>query len=140
MRKKLYLVGIDAAPLWLIKENINKYKLSGFGRFFKDGALTNMESTLPPMTGPSWPSIYTGFRPGDHGVPEFLEMEPSYTKSVVYYNPEIKEPFWEKLARNGYKSLIITPAMLVKPTKSENRGTHGGMSPEEMEIPILKVG
>ncbi|MEM3883809.1 MAG: alkaline phosphatase family protein [Methanothrix sp.] len=120
MRKKLYLVGIDAAPLWLIKENINKYKLSGFGRFFKDGALTNMESTLPPMTGPSWPSIYTGFRPGDHGVPEFLEMEPSYTKSVVYYNPEIKEPFWEKLARNGYKSLIITPAMLVKPTKSEN--------------------
>jgi len=26
------------------------------------------------------------------------------------------------------------------PRMSENRGTHGGMSPEEMEIPILKVG
>jgi predicted AlkP superfamily phosphohydrolase/phosphomutase len=99
---------------------LSKYKLSGFGRFFKEGTLTNMESTLPPMTGPSWPSIYTGFKPGDHGVPEFLEIESSYTKSVVYYDPSIKEPFWEKLARNGYKSLIITPAMLVKPSTSEN--------------------
>ncbi len=116
----MYLVGIDAAPLWLIKENLSKYKLSGFGSFFKDGTITNLESTMPPMTGPSWPSIYTGFKPGDHGVPEFLEMGKDYTKSVVYYNPEIKEPFWEKLARNGYKCLIITPAMLVKPTQSEN--------------------
>ncbi len=72
------------------------------------------------MTGPSWPSIYTGFKPGDHGVPEFLEIEPNYTKSVVYYDTSIKEPFWEKLARNGYTSLIVTPAMLVKPTANDN--------------------
>ncbi len=120
MAKKLYLIGIDAAPLWLLKENLNKYKLSGFGKFLNDGVLTNMESTLPPMTGPSWPSIYTGFKPGDTGVPEFLKMESNYTKSVVYYNPEIKEPFWEKLAKQGYECLVITPAMLVKPSSNKN--------------------
>ncbi|MCL4372033.1 alkaline phosphatase family protein [Candidatus Marsarchaeota archaeon] len=120
MPKKLYLVGIDAAPLWILKENLSKYKLSGFGEFFRKGLLMDMESTLPPMTGPSWPSIYTGFRPGDHGVPEFLRMEPSYTKSVAYYDPTIKKPFWEALAENGHKCLVITPAMLVRPTANEN--------------------
>ena len=119
-RKKLYLIGIDAAPLWLLKENANKYRLGGFKEFMENGVLANLDSTLPPMTGPSWPSIYTGFRPGEHGVPEFLKMEPNYTKSVVFYDPSIKAPFWDKLARYGVKSLIITPAMLVHPSNEPN--------------------
>lgn len=94
--------------------------MGGFEEFIKNGALTNMESTMPPMTGPSWPSIYTGFRPGKHGVPEFLKMEPNYTKSVVYYDPKIKAPFWDSLSQNGLKSLVITPAMLVEPSTEPN--------------------
>ena len=119
-RKKLYLVGIDAAPLWILKNYYKKRRFDGFAKLFKDGVLTNLKSTIPPMTGPSWPSIYTGFRPGDHGVPEFFKLEPSYTKTLVFYDPKIKEPFWEKLARRGLKSLVVTPAMLIKPTESKN--------------------
>ena len=91
MAKKLYMIGIDSAPLWIIKEYYKKRNFSGFEAIMDDGVLKEMESTLPPMTGPSWPSIYTGFRPGDHGVPEFLKMESNYTKDVVYYDPGIKE-------------------------------------------------
>lgn len=118
--KKLYIIGIDAAPLWIIRDYHRKGSLEGFSEIINKGALTYMESTLPPMTGPSWPSIYTGFRPGDHGVPEFLKMEPDYTRSVVYYDPGIKPPFWESLAHKGFKSLVMTPAMLVKTTSSRN--------------------
>ncbi len=117
---KLYIVGIDSAPLWILKDHYKRHRLDGFSKLIKDGVLTNLESTIPPMTGPSWPSIYTGVRPGEHGVPEFFRLESSYTKTLVYYDPKIKEPFWEKLARRGLRSLVVTPAMLVRPSESKN--------------------
>jgi predicted AlkP superfamily phosphohydrolase/phosphomutase len=119
-RRKLYIVGIDAAPLWILKDYYKKRRFDGFANLMKDGVLMDLESTIPPMTGPSWPSIYTGYRPGDHGVPEFFKLESSYTKTLVYYDTKIKEPFWEKLARRGLKSLVVTPAMLVRPSESKN--------------------
>ncbi len=118
--RKLYLIGIDAAPLWIIKENYKKYKMDGFARFFDEGILTELESTLPPMTGPSWPSMYTGVRPGVHGIPDFFTLKSNYTKEVAYYDPEIIEPFWERLGKDGIRSLLITPAMAVRLPKSEN--------------------
>ena len=119
-RKKLYLIGIDSAPLWIIRDFRRKYSLEGFEEFIDKGVLMDMESTMPPMTGPSWPSIYTGYRPGEHGVPEFLKLEPNYTKSVVYYDPSIKPPFWDRLSRRGLRSLVVTPAMLVRPSEEPN--------------------
>jgi predicted AlkP superfamily phosphohydrolase/phosphomutase len=119
-RKKLYLIGMDSAPLWIIKDFYKEYKMRGFGEFLDRGVLTDMESTMPPMTGPSWPSIYTGVRPSEHGVPEFFRMEPNYTKSVVYYDPSIRAPFWDKLSANGLKSLVVTPAMLVQTRDDPN--------------------
>jgi len=125
-KKKLYLIGIDSAPLWIIKDFYKRRKFEGFESLIKDGALMNLESTLPPMTGPSWPSIYTGFRPGAHGVCEFFKLEPSYTKTLVYYDPKIKMPFWERLAEHGLKSLLVTPPMLVRPSESPNIDTLSG--------------
>jgi predicted AlkP superfamily phosphohydrolase/phosphomutase len=117
---KLYLIGIDAAPGWIIKDFYKTHKLQGFVKFMEEGAFTDLESTLPPMTGPSWPSIYTGFRPSGHGVPEFLRMKSNYTKDVVFYDPTIREPFWTKLSGHGIRSLVMTPAMLVRPYDDEN--------------------
>ncbi|MDE1865234.1 MAG: alkaline phosphatase family protein [Candidatus Micrarchaeota archaeon] len=118
--KKLYVIGIDAGAGWIIHDFRKKRRLGGFEKFMESGAFTDLESTLPPMTGPSWPSIYTGFRPGMHGVPEFLRMEPNYTKTVVFYDPNVREPFWTKLSRHGIKSLVMTPAMLVRPQEDRN--------------------
>ncbi|MCL5412107.1 MAG: alkaline phosphatase family protein [Candidatus Marsarchaeota archaeon] len=112
----LYIIGIDSAPLWIIKRFHRGMRMRGFSEFIERGALTDMESTMPPMTGPSWPSIYTGVRPGRHGVPEFLRMEPNYTKSVVYYDAAVRRPFWDTLAMNGVRCLVMTPAMAVTPS------------------------
>ncbi len=119
-RKKLYLIGIDAAPLWIIKDNYAKYKMKGFAKFFETGVLTELESTLPPMTGPSWPSMYTGVRPGVHGIPDFFTLKSNYTKEVAYYDPDLCEPFWEVMGRSDLRSLLVTPAMAVRLPKSKN--------------------
>lgn len=119
-KRRLYMIGIDSAPLWIIRDFYKKRNFSGFEELMKTGVLMDLESTLPPMTGPSWPSIYTGFRPGEHGVCEFFKLEPSYTKTLVYYDPRIKMPFWERLSEHGLKSLLVTPPMLVTPPNSPN--------------------
>ncbi len=109
--KKFYLIGIDSAPLWLIKELVEKYDLQGFKKIIQKGSLLELKSTLPPMTGAAWPTIYTGKNPSEHGVPDFFEMKKDYTPELAFYNPEKSEPFWKNIAENFGRCLIITPAM-----------------------------
>ena len=118
--KKLYMVGIDSAPLWLIKELTENGIAAGFSRFLKNGSISEMESTLPPMTGAAWPSIYTGLPPGEHGVPDFFEIKGDYSQQLIFYDPRQNPPFWELLAESGLRCLVITPATDTKLSDNGN--------------------
>ena len=118
--KKLYIIGIDSVPVWIIKAACKKYKLAGFQRFFDSGFIGTMESTLPPVTAAAWPSIYTGTSPGRHGVMEFFSIDKDYSKRLMYYDSDKNRPFWSVLSDKGLKSLVITPAMVLKPTSDMN--------------------
>jgi len=120
-RKKLYLIGIDSAPLWLIEKLSKKHRMTGYERFMKSGGvLREMESTLPPVTAAAWPTIYTGLEPSEHGVMDFLCIDANYSKQLIYYNPAKHPPFWDKLAKKGLRSLVITPAMGLQKSESKN--------------------
>ena len=86
MGKKLYLIGIDAAPLWLIKKFSQEKNMTSFNKMIKENDLIEMESTLPPMTGAAWPTIYTGLNPGKHGVPDFFVMKNDYTPDLAAFH------------------------------------------------------
>ncbi|MDE1870091.1 MAG: alkaline phosphatase family protein [Candidatus Micrarchaeota archaeon] len=119
-RRKLYLIGVDAAPLWAILELSQKYEMKGFSRFLKGGTLNELESTLPPVTAAAWPSIYTGLEPKDHGVMDFVYLDRNYVKQLIYYDSKKNPPFWDKLAKSGVRSLILTPAMVLTLSDSKN--------------------
>ncbi len=112
-RKKLYLIGIDAAPLWLLEELKNRRGMEPFNMLLKEGRLQLLESTLPPMTGAAWPTIYTGLTPGEHGTPDFFVIKKDYVKDVVYYDADTYPPFWKAFADKGLRSLLITPATVI---------------------------
>ncbi|MDE1855904.1 MAG: alkaline phosphatase family protein [Candidatus Micrarchaeota archaeon] len=120
VRKKLYLIGVDSAPLWLIEKLQKKHGMHGFEKFAKEGMLRNLESTLPPVTAAAWPSIYTGLEPGEHGVMDFLCIDSKYSKQLIYYDPSKFPPFWDTLAKKGLRSLVITPAMSLQKSPSDN--------------------
>ncbi|MDE1823202.1 MAG: alkaline phosphatase family protein [Candidatus Micrarchaeota archaeon] len=119
-RKKLYIIGIDAAALWIIKENYKKYNLKGFEQFIRNGTLENMKSTLPPITPVAWPSIYTGLEPREHGIMDFFCIDKEYTKQLLYYDVAGKQPFWDALSDHGIRSLVITPPMVVNLNRKRN--------------------
>ncbi len=119
-KTELHIVGIDAAPLWIIRVLSKKYGLKGFQSIMRDGKLRNLESTLPPMTGAAWPSIYTGMPPSKHGLMDFFTINKDYEKQLVYFDESVAEPFWKTLSKQGSRSLIITPAMVIRPTMDPN--------------------
>ena len=109
-KKTLYMVGMDSVPLWVLEELEDEKGMEPFRKLLSQGCITDMRSTLPPMTGPAWPSIYTGLEPRDHGVPDFFVMKKNYAPDIVYYNSADVPPFWQELAKNGIRCLVITPA------------------------------
>ncbi len=119
-KKKLYLIGIDSAPLWIIKDLYRKHGMDGFGAFFENGVLKNMKSTLPPLTPVAWPSIYTGLEPGEHGVMDFFCIDKEYTKQLLYFDAEANRTFWDIAAGRGLKSLIVTPPDVLKISNNRN--------------------
>jgi predicted AlkP superfamily phosphohydrolase/phosphomutase len=118
--RKLYIIGVDSAPVWVIKELNSRFRLGGFARFMEDGVLMDLESTLPPITAAAWPSIYTGLAPAEHGVMNFFTVDRNYTKQLMFYDPYKHPPFWEAVADSGLKCLIVTPAMVTEPSSNPN--------------------
>ena len=144
--KKLYLIGIDSAPLWLLEKLYKKHGMGGYEKFMRSGILKEMESTLPPVTAAAWPTIYTGLEPAGHGVMDFLYIDGNYSKQLIYYNSAKHPPFWDKLAKKGVRSLVITPAMGLTKSESKNVDMITGWpleprySSKEMEAAARKFG
>ena len=115
------MVGVDSAPLWIVKYLCDKYHMRGFDTFFKDGFINEITSTLPPLSGPAWPSIYTGLEPREHGIIDFLSLGKNYEKADLLFLDTVRHPpFWDTLSDSGLKSLVITPVMIIKPSINEN--------------------
>ena len=120
--RKLIIIGIDSAPLWLLKKFSAEHdKKDGFSEVFGFGkrGVMDLESTIPPMTGAAWPSFYTGLQPSKHGSMDFFVLDRHYTKQLVYFDNS-KGAFWDILGRRGFESFIITPPMAVSPSSEKN--------------------
>ncbi len=119
-KKVLYLIGIDSAPVSIVAKLTKKYKMHGFEKVMTQGVLTDLESTLPPITAAAWPSIYTGLTPGQHGVMNFFYLDKDYNRQLTFYDTDRNPPFWDTLGDSNIHSLIITPAMVTEPSKNRN--------------------
>ncbi|MDE1825244.1 MAG: alkaline phosphatase family protein [Candidatus Micrarchaeota archaeon] len=119
-QKKLYMVGIDSAALWILEQSKNEKGMEPLKNFISKGRLREIESTMPPMTGPAWPTIYTGKQPSVHGVPDFFYMKRDYTPDIAFFDSDSCRPFWDELAESGCKCLLITPAMQTRIDNTPN--------------------
>lgn len=94
--------------------------MKGFDYLIKSGKLTNLESTIPPVTAAAWPTIYTGKAPGEHQVMDFIKIDKNYDRQLIYFDPQMHQPFWDQLAKRGLRNLVITPPMVLH--KSNQKG------------------
>jgi len=73
---RVLIVGLDGATWDLADPWIAAGDMPVLGRLVQEGATAPLNSTMPPMTLPSWSSMLTGCNPGRHGIFDFVRKVP----------------------------------------------------------------
>ena len=122
---RILVIGIDGATFDLIRPWIEQGDLPNLARLMSEGAHGLLESTLPPVTSPAWPTFATGKNPGKHGVFDFIR--PLGGEFELVNASSLRVPtLWEMLSRAGRKVGIMN-VPVTYPPKPVNGFVIGGM-------------
>lgn len=107
-RKKVLLVGWDAADWDIINPLVDAGEMPGIASIINEGVMGNLATLEPPFSPMMWTSIATGKRPDKHGILGFVEPLPdgSGIRPVSSLSRKCKA-IWNILMQNGYKSHVI---------------------------------
>ena len=76
-KKKLLLIGWDAADWNVISPLMDEGKMPNMQKLVDNGVIGNMATLYPPLSPMLWTSIATGKRPYKHGIYGFSEPVPN---------------------------------------------------------------
>ncbi|MCK4831862.1 MAG: alkaline phosphatase family protein, partial [Anaerolineales bacterium] len=101
-KHRILVLGVDGATFDLIEPWAAAGYLPNFARLMAGGVHGELESTLPPVTSPAWPSFMTGCNPGKHGVFDFIR--PQGDGFGLVNSTSIRQPtIWQILSDAGLK-------------------------------------
>ena len=99
---RVLIFGVDGATLNLIRPWAEAGFLPNMSRLMNNGTSGELESTLPPVTSPAWPTFMTGCNPGKHGVFDFIR--PQGDGFDIVNATSIRRPtIWQILSQAGKK-------------------------------------
>jgi len=148
---RAFVLGIDGVPWDLIQKWIKRGELPNLGRLREGGVAAPLDSTTPPTTPTSWPSIATGVWPDKHGIYGFQRLESDYTQEMNTSANLERPPLWEQLSPAVVGNVPMTyPACefdgtlvsgMIAPSINE-RFTHPSELAREIdkEIPNYRIG
>jgi predicted AlkP superfamily phosphohydrolase/phosphomutase len=105
-KKKLVIIGIDAADYGLVSKLLENQELPRLSRMAGDGNFSCLKSVMPPNTAPGWTSITTGVNPGKHGIYYFYNFStspPTIINSTNGSAPRI----WDYVGASGGRSVVV---------------------------------
>lgn len=122
---RVLAIGIDGATFDLIRPWADDGDLPNLARLMAQGAHGPLESTLPPVTSPAWPTFATGKNPGKHGVFDFIR--PLGGRFELVNASSLRAPtLWQILSRAGRKVGIMN-VPVTYPPQPVNGFIIGGM-------------
>ena len=107
-KKKLLLIGWDAADWKIIGPLMAKGHMPALKKVIENGVYGNMSTMNPPYSPMLWSSVATGKTPDKHGVLGFIELLPDL-KGVrpVTANSRKSRAVWNILHNKGYTSNLV---------------------------------
>lgn len=126
MKEKVLVIGLDGATFDLIMPWMKKGELPNLKKFKEKGIYGNLESTVPPLTGPAWSSFMTGKTPGKIGVFDFVG------ESGVVTSQSIKDRrIWDIIGERGKRSVLVNIPVTYPPRKINGFVITGLLTPSE---------
>jgi predicted AlkP superfamily phosphohydrolase/phosphomutase len=127
---KLLIIGLDGATFDLIRPWAAEGKLPTLAKLMQDGVTGNLESTLPPVTSPAWPTFMTGKNPGKHGVFDFIRPRAG-TFDMVNASQIKGKLLWEILSEAGYSVGVLNVPITYPPRQVNGYLIPGLLSPDQ---------
>jgi predicted AlkP superfamily phosphohydrolase/phosphomutase len=130
---KVLVLGLDGATLDLIRPWSEEGKLPALKALMDRGAWGPLESTVPPMTSPAWPSFATGKYPAKHGVFDFVSAH-SGSYNVVNATAVRAPSLWELLSAHGKRVGVINVPVTYPPRPVHGFMISGLLSPSGAQV------
>lgn len=108
-KKKVVLIGWDAADWLIIKPLLDSGKMPALAKLMAEGVHGNMSTMNPPYSPMLWSSVASGMTPDKHGVLGFLELdtEAQVVRPVTVFQRKVNA-IWNILHHQGMKSNVIS--------------------------------
>lgn len=139
---KTIVIGIDGMDYVMTERLIKENKLPNFKKLKTFSAL---KPNYPPHSPVCWTTIATGKNPGEHGIYDFIVMDPkTYTPKLSLFKQKfstlgmkyeqsvLSKSFWEIAEERGIKTRIIRWPMTF-PSKNDKTISLAGLG-----VPDLK--
>jgi len=104
--KKVIVFGIDAATFSLMLPWIRQNRLPNFRKLLRESSYSGLISTIPPVTIPSWPSIFSGVKHDVIGANGFTVREPMSHESRIFSSLLWKDKSIFKILNENNKKII----------------------------------
>jgi predicted AlkP superfamily phosphohydrolase/phosphomutase len=127
---RLLVIGLDGATLDLIRPWAAQGHLPNLAKLIAEGTHGPLESTLPPVTSPAWPSFVTGKNPGRHGVFDFIRPRGGHF-DMVNASQIDGRMIWEYLSDAGLTCGVLNIPITYPPRKVNGYLVPGLLSPDQ---------
>jgi predicted AlkP superfamily phosphohydrolase/phosphomutase len=105
---RVCVVGLDGVPHGLLSRLAGEGTMPATAGLIRNGHLHRMKASLPEISAVSWTDFMTGADSGAHGIFGFTDLKPgSYDLRFPNFLEVKAETFWDKLGRNGQRSIVI---------------------------------
>jgi predicted AlkP superfamily phosphohydrolase/phosphomutase len=130
---KVLILGLDGATLDLMRPWAEAGQLPALKGLMDRGAWGPLESTVPPMTSPAWPSFATGMYPAKHGVFDFVSAH-SGSFNIVNATAVRAPVLWELLSAHDKHVGVINVPVTYPPRPVNGFMISGLLSPSGAEV------
>lgn len=109
---KVLIIGLDGMPLSLINRFARSGAMPFFSRLMHDGVVGELQSTIPPTSGPAWSSFQTGKNPAKTNIYDFLYRRPgTYSFSPVSTVQRAGPTLWKLASQAGKRVGVVNMPM-----------------------------
>ena len=111
------VVGLDAVDRGVAQELMDRGRMPHLARLVDGGLVADLENPVGLTSSSVWPTIVTGVGPDRHQAWSWRQLRPgTYRMRSGLRRPLQAPTFWERLARQGVRSLVVdVPVLEISP-------------------------
>jgi predicted AlkP superfamily phosphohydrolase/phosphomutase len=134
LRRRVLVVGLDAATFDLVLPWVEAGLLPTMRRLIAEGVRAPLRSTLPALTPPGWTSAATGRNPGKHNVFNFYRGRAGGLMNAPVTPADLRSPrTWDIVAQEGGRSCVLRMPLTYPPQEQVGVMVSGIMAPKGVE-------